>query len=63
METGAGRTHSVYLAAVLLTWLPALQIKPAVLRNYARYMWVLMKPGFSSAEEQWTSGEAVAESC
>ena len=35
---------------------PCAQIRPAVLRNYAKYIEVLLKPWYPSAEEQWTAG-------
>lgn len=35
---------------------PPAQIKPAVLRNVDKYSAVLLKPWYSSAEQEWTSG-------
>lgn len=36
---------------------PSKQIKPAVLRNFERYSAVLLKPWYSSAEQEWTTGK------
>lgn len=33
-------------------------IRPAVLRNFDRYAAVLLKPWYSSAEQEWTTGGA-----
>lgn len=34
------------------------QIKPAVMRNFEKYAAVLIKPWYSGAEQEWTSGAA-----
>lgn len=35
----------------------SVQIRAAVLRNYAKYEAVLLKPWYSSSQQQWTAGE------
>lgn len=43
----------------LLAPLLARQIKPAVLRNFDKYAAVLLKPWYSGAEQEWTTGAAL----
>ena len=35
------------------------QIKPAVLRNFQRYASVILKPWYTDAEQEWTTGAAM----